>query len=66
MTFLFKPNATMNYHDSRWRNNERNHLDSYFSVLKPLLEAFKFMYILWIIQLKEVQIYTWFQYMHTS
>ena len=32
----------MNYYDSRWRNNEINHLDSCLSFLKPLLEAFKF------------------------
>ena len=43
----------MNYHDNRWRNNERNHLDSHFS-LKPLLEEFKFIYILKIIQLMKV------------
>ena len=49
LTFLFKPNATMNYNDSRWRNNERNHLDSCFSLLKQLLEAFKFINILKII-----------------
>ena len=30
-------------------NSERNYLDSYFSFLKPLLEAFKFIYILKII-----------------
>ena len=29
--FVFKPNATTNYHDSRWCNNERDHLDSCFS-----------------------------------
>ena len=40
--FLSKPNATMNYHDSICRNNERNHLDSYFICFKPLLGAFKF------------------------
>ena len=40
----------MNYHDSQWRNNERNYLDSYYSFLKPLLEDFKFIYILKIIQ----------------
>ena len=40
----------MNYHDSRSRNNERNHLDSHFSFLRPLLEDFKFIYILKIIQ----------------
>ena len=45
----FKPNATMNYHDSQWHNNELNHLDSCFSFLKPLLEAFKFINILKII-----------------
>ena len=51
--FLFKTNATMNY-DRRWHNNERNHLDSYFPFFKPLLEAFKFIYILKIIQLMKV------------
>ena len=44
----------MNYHDSQWHNNERNHLDSYFSFLKPHLEAFKFIYISKIIQLMKV------------
>ena len=44
----------MNNQDSRWCNNERNHLDSHFSFLKPLLEDFKFIYILKIIQLMEV------------
>ena len=44
----------MNYHDSRWRNNERNHLDSHFSFLKPLLEDFTFIYILKIINLTKV------------
>ena len=46
---MFKPNATMNYHDSWWRNNERNQLDSWFSFSKPILEAFKFINILKII-----------------
>ena len=51
-----KQNAAKNYHDSRWRKNERNHLDSHFSFLKPLLEDFTFiyMYILKIIQLMKV------------
>ena len=44
----------MNYHDSHWPNNERNHLGSYFSFLKPLLEAFKFIYVLKIIHLMKV------------
>ena len=44
----------MNYHDSQWRNNECNNLDSNFSFLKPLLEAFKFIHILKIIQLMKV------------
>ena len=39
----------MNYHDSWWRNNERNQLDSWFSFLKPILEAFKFINTLKII-----------------
>ena len=51
--FLFKPNATMNYHDSL-RNNEHNIFDSYFTFLKPLLDTFKFIYILKIIQLMKV------------
>ena len=52
----------MNYQDSRWRNNKRYHLDSYFSSLKPLLEDFKFIYILEIIQLMKVFIHIWLQY----
>ena len=40
----------MNYHDSQWRNNEHNYLDSHFSLLKQLLEDFKFIYLLKIIQ----------------
>ena len=44
----------MNNHDSRWRNNEQNHLDSHFSFLKPLLDDFEFIYILKIIQLMKV------------
>ena len=44
----------MIYHDSRWRNNEHNHLDSHFSFLKLLLEDFKSIYILKIIQLIKV------------
>ena len=44
----------MNYHDSRWCNNEHNRLDSYFSFLNPLLEAFKFMYIFKITRLMKV------------
>ena len=39
----------MNYHDSQWRNNERNHLDLSFSFLKPLSKTFKFIDILKII-----------------
>ena len=37
------------YHDSRWRNNERNQLESWFSFSKPILEAFKIIDILKII-----------------
>ena len=37
------------YHGSQWRNNEPNHLDSWFSFSKPILEAFKITYILKII-----------------
>ena len=44
-------NEAMNYHDS---NNERNHFDSHFSFLKPLLKDFKFIYILKIIPLMKV------------
>ena len=47
---LFKPNATMSYH----ANNERNNLDSYFLFIKLLLDVFKFIYILQIIQLMNV------------
>ena len=43
----------MNLHNSQWCNNERNHLDSHF-YLKPLLEDFKFIYILKIIQVMKV------------
>ena len=42
------------YHDSRWRNNERNQLDSWFSFSKPILEAFKSINILKIIELMKV------------
>ena len=44
----------MNYHDCQWRKNERYHLDSHFSFLKPLIEDFKFIYILEIIQLMKL------------
>ena len=44
----------MNYHDSRWRNNERDQFDSCFFYLKPILEVFKFMYSLKSIQLMKV------------
>ena len=37
------------YHDSRWCNNERNQLESWFSFSKPILEAFKTINILKII-----------------
>ena len=37
------------YHDSRWRNNERNQLDSWFFFSKAILEAFKIINILKII-----------------
>ena len=39
----------MNYHDGQWCNYEHDNIDSYFSFLKPLLEAFKFIYIVKII-----------------
>ena len=48
---LFKSNATMNHHDSQLRNNEPNNLDSNISLLKSVLEAFKFIYVLKIFQL---------------
>ena len=41
----------MNYHDSLWRNNEHNHLDSHYSFLKPLYEAFKFIYTVCILKI---------------
>ena len=37
------------YHDSRWRNNERNQLDSWLSFSQAILEAFKIINILKII-----------------
>ena len=55
----------MNYHDSRWCNNDRYHLDSHFSFLKPLLEDFKFISILKYIQLMNVLIHIWLQYGYT-
>ena len=42
------------YNDSRWRNNERNQLGSWFSFSKPILEAFKIINILKIIWLMKV------------
>ena len=54
LTFVFKPICNIELHGSRLRNNERNHLDSHLSVLKPLLEEFVFHYILKIIQLMKV------------
>ena len=39
------------YHDSRWRNYERNQLESWFSFSKPISEAFKIINIFTIIQL---------------
>ena len=53
-TSLFKQNAAINYHDNQWHNNELNNFNSYFSFFKPLLECFKFIYILKIIQLMQV------------
>ena len=44
----------MNYLHSRLHNNERNHLGPHFAFLKPLLDNFKFIYILKIIQLMRV------------
>ena len=44
----------MNYHGSQWRKNECNNLDLHFPFFKPLLEAFKFIFILKIIQFIEV------------
>ena len=37
------------YHDSRWRHNERNQLESCFSFSKLIWEAFKIINILKII-----------------
>ena len=37
------------YQDNRWRNNECNQLDSWFSFSKPIFEAFKIINILKII-----------------
>ena len=61
--FLFKPNATMNYHDSQWRNNKRNNLDSNSSFLQP---HFRFIYIFKIIQIMIVKICIMLQYWYTS
>ena len=47
----------MNYHGSRWRNNELDNLDPHLSFLKPILEAFKFIYIFKIIHLMKVKIH---------
>ena len=55
----------MNKHDSQWRYNENNNLDSHFSSLKPLLDAFKFICILKIILLMKVKIHIWLQYKYT-
>ena len=46
---MFKPNATMITMTSRWRNNDRNQLESWFSFSKLILEAFKIINILKII-----------------
>ena len=40
----------MNYHGNQWRTNEHNNLDSNFFFLQPFLEAFKFIYILKMIE----------------
>ena len=40
LTFLFKPNATMNYLDSQCHIYECNHLNPCFSFLKPLLNLY--------------------------
>ena len=45
----FQTKCNNDYHDSRWRNNERKQLDSWFSLSKPILEAFKIVNILKII-----------------
>ena len=45
----FQTKCNNDYHDSRWRNNERNQLDSWFSFSKAILEAFKIINILKII-----------------
>ena len=59
LTFLIKSNATMNNHDSQSCINEDSNFDSYFSLLKPLLGAFKFINILKNIQLMKVLIHIW-------
>ena len=56
LTFVFKPKCN---NELPWQprcNNEHTHLDSHFSFLKPLLEDFKFIYSLKIIQLMKVLI----------
>ena len=55
----------MYYHGNRRRNNERINLDTHFSFLIPLLEDFKFIHILKIIQLMVVYIHIWLQYGYT-
>ena len=50
----FQTKCNIDYHDSRWRNSERNQLDSWFSFSKSILEAFKIINILKIIYLTKV------------
>ena len=50
----FQTKCNNDYHDSRWRSNESNQLDSWFSFSRPISEAFKIINIFKIIQLMMV------------
>ena len=50
--FLFETNATMHYHDATINVIYKKKLDSYFSFLIPILEAFEFGLILKVIIMK--------------
>ena len=52
----------MNNHDIQWCNNGGNNLNSNISFLKPLIDVFKFIYILKINQLMKVWIHIWLQF----
>ena len=45
----FQTKCNNDYHDSRWRNNERYQLDSWFSFSKPIFETFQIINIIKII-----------------